>query len=372
MTGMATTILITVLVFGAIITIHELGHFLTAKFFGIKVNEFALGMGPALVTFKGGKRVSRKGKSAQAAEDDDDRTEYTLRAFPIGGFVSMEGENEDSSDRRAFCNKPVWQRFIVVVAGAVMNLILGLLVMLVLSSSQPLLGTGVIAGFHENAVTADRLQVNDRILRMNGHRVNGYNDIIFQLLRDQDGVIDFEVERGGERVKVDDVAFSTTETPQGRKTVNLDFNFYGVQKTFWGTLQYSYNWTVSIVKQVWFSLADMLTGRFGFQELSGPVGVAVIVDEAKGEIKTQGLRPLLLLLAFITINVGVFNLLPVPALDGGRLLFMLIEMVLRRPINPKYEGYIHAAGFAALMLLIVVVTFNDIIGIITGRLGSGG
>lgn len=367
MTEMATTILLTVLVFGAIITIHELGHFLCAKLFGVKVNEFALGMGPALARFRGGKLVKKSDPEPQ-----DDQTEYVLRAFPVGGFVAMEGENEDSSDARAFCNKPVWQRFIIVIAGAVMNLILGLIVMMILTSSQPLLGTRVIAGFHENAVTSQKLQINDRIVKMNGYRVNGYNDIIFQLLRDQDGVVDFVVERGGQRLEVDEVVFNTTEIAPGRKSINLDFNFYGVPKTFFGTLHYAVDWTISIVKQVWFSLGDILTGRFGFQELSGPVGVAVIVDEARGEMKTQGLRPLLLLLAFITINVGVFNLLPIPALDGGRLLFMLIEMLIGRPINPKYEGYIHAAGFAVLMLLIVAVTFNDIVGILTGRLGSGG
>lgn len=339
MTGTIGTILITILVFGIIIMIHELGHFTAAKLFGVRVNEFSLGMGPVLLR-------RQKGE-----------TDYQLRLFPIGGFVAMEGENEDSTDSRAFCNKAPWKRFVIVVAGAVMNLILGLILVGVLTGRQELLGTRVIANFHENATSSQWLQPYDAIQKVNGYRVNGYNDIIFQMIRDQDGVIDFVVEREGAPTEIKGVQFRTVEIGDGLKSIELDFTFFGVEKSFWSGLRYSVNWTVSVVKQVWYSLGDLITGRFGLNQISGPVGTSTAI----GEAASQGSRSFLLLIAFITINVGVFNLLPVPALDGGRLLFILIELIFRRPIPPKYENYIHAAGFVLLMGFVLVVTFNDII-----------
>jgi regulator of sigma E protease len=333
------TILITLLVFGVIIMIHELGHFIAAKLFGVKVNEFSLGMGPSFVRYTKGE------------------TDYRLRLLPIGGFVAMEGENEDSGDLRAFCNKPAWQRFIILVAGAFMNLVLGLILVLVLVGQMELIGTTTVADFHPEAVSSHWLQQGDIIQKVNGYSVNGYNDVIFQMARDQDCVIDFEVLRQGEKVELDGVVFDTREDESGLKTLELDFRFYGQEKTFFNSLGYACNWTVSIAKQVWYSLGDIISGEYGITQLSGPVGTS----SAIGEAASAGLQSLLLLVSFITINVGVFNLLPVPALDGGRLLFVIIEMIIRRPIPQKFESIIHAVGFALLMSLVLLVTYNDII-----------
>lgn len=333
------TVLITLLVFGVIIMIHELGHFVAAKLFGIKVNEFSLGMGPSFVRYTRGE------------------TDYRLRLLPIGGFVAMEGENEDSGDDRAFCNKPAWQRFIVLAAGAFMNLVLGLILVLVLVGKMELIGTTTIANFYPEAVSSQWLQQGDTIQKVNGYSINGYNDALFQMVRDQDGVIDFEVVRDGQKVQLEGVAFDTREGSDGLKSLVLDFQFYGREKTFFNSLDYAVDWTVSIAKQVWYSLGDIITGKYGINQLSGPVGTS----SAIGEAASAGMQSLLLLVSFITVNVGVFNLLPVPALDGGRLLFVLIEMIIRRPIPQRFEGFIHAAGFMLLMGLVLMITFNDIV-----------
>ena len=338
------TVVITILVFGIIIMIHELGHFVAAKLFGVKVNEFSLGMGPALLKFNRGE------------------TDYCLRLLPIGGFVSMEGENEDSGDGRAFCNKPAWQRLIVLAAGAFMNLLLGFVLVGLLVGKMELIGTTTVANFYPESASSQWLQQYDTILEVNDYKVNGYSDAIFQMVRDQDGVINFTVLRQGEQILLKDVTFETRQTSDGTTTMVMDFQFFGQEKTFLNSLQYTFNWTVSIAKQVWYSLGDIITGRYGINQLSGPVGTSAAI----GEAASAGLDSLFMLVAFITVNVGVFNLLPVPALDGGRLLFVLIELIIRRPIPQKYESIIHAVGLVLLLGLIAAVTFNDIFKLITG------
>ena len=332
------TILATIIIFGIIINIHEAGHFFFAKLFGVRVNEFSFGMGPLLFQ-------RTKGE-----------TQYSVRLFPIGGFVAMEGESEDSDDERAFFRKPAWQRFIILCAGAAMNILLGLGILMVLAGGQELLGTTVIADFDEGTPAAQYLQSGDRITSINGCRISGYNDALFQLLRDEDGLVDFQVVRDGEKVTLDQVPFEMETYPDGTRAVKLGITFYGVPTTFLSSVRYAVGWTGSIVKQVWYSFLDILTGRYGLSELSGPVGTATVVSQAS----SLGLRSVVLLVAFLTINVGVFNLFPIPALDGGRLLFVIIEMIRRRPVDPKYESWIHAAGMALLMSLIIVVTFSDI------------
>lgn len=332
------TVLITILVFGVLIFVHELGHFLACKFSGVRVNEFAMGMGPTVFkTVKG-------------------ETTYALRLFPIGGFVAMEGEDEASEDERAFNKVNVWKRLLILVAGSCMNLLLGFIILVVLTGKSALLGTTQVNWFYEDAVTNQWLQPGDIITKVNGHRVRTNNDLVYEFVRDRDGVMDMQVIRRGEEVELDRVAFQMEEFQEGVQTIIMDFAVVGVPKTFEGTVSYSLNWTVSLIKQVWGSLIDLITGRFGLNQLSGPVGVTSVI----GEATSMGLRQLFVLVAFITVNLGVFNLLPLPALDGGRLLFVFWEMVRGRPVNPKYEGIIHTVGFALLMMLMVVVTFKDI------------
>lgn len=354
------TFLLTILVFGVIITLHELGHFLFAKLFRVRVNEFSFGMGPKLL-------------SKQMGE-----TAYSLRLLPIGGYVAMEGEDEESQDDRAFGNKPRWQRFLILFAGASMNILLGLLLLGIITAQMNLLPMNMVAKFYDGATSSQVLQPTDRIMKVNGYNTANYNDLIFQLIRDEDGVVDLEVLRGadpsltrweqlmgrfgtsdkeqGELITISGHPFQMTQGENGVKQINIDMQFYGREATFWGGVDYTVQWTGSVVKQVWYSLLDIVTGRYGLSQISGPVGTASIISEAS----SAGLRPFLVMVAMITINVGVFNLLPLPALDGGRLLFLLIESVRRKPIPAKYEAWVHGVGLMLMLGLIVVVTFSDI------------
>lgn len=346
----AWPILFALLFFGVIIMIHECGHFACAKLFKVKVNEFSLGMGPALFKRKKGDTL------------------YAVRLFPIGGYVAMEGEDDASEDDRAFNKKPVWQKMIIVIAGALMNLILGFILMvLLLTTSTDLIGTNTIKEFYPDAVSSQYgLQAGDRFVEIDGHHVWSELDLSFLMSRSQDGVFDFVVERDGEKVTLNDVHFAT-EQQNGITLIQYDFIIIGEQPGFLNIVKNAFTQSASIVRMVWLSVFDLVTGRYGMSELAGPVGtVDIIADVTAQAVSSGSLTNLLTIMAFITINVGVANLLPLPALDGGRFLFLAVEAVRRKPVNPKYEGYVHAAGLALLLLLMVVVTYNDIARIVHG------
>lgn len=346
----AWPILFALLFFGVIIMIHECGHFTCAKLFKVKVNEFSLGMGPALFKKKKGDTL------------------YALRLFPIGGYVAMEGEDTASEDAHAFNKKPVWQKMIIVVAGALMNLILGFILMvLLLTTSTDLIGTNTIKEFYPDAVSSQYgLQAGDRFLEIDGHHVWSELDLSFLMSRSQDGVFDFVVERDGEKVTLNDVHFATQEQ-DGVTLIQYDFIIIGEPPAFLNIVKNAFTQSASIVRMVWLSVFDLVTGRYGMSELAGPVGtVDIIADVTAQAVSSGSLTNLLTIMAFITINVGVANLLPLPALDGGRFLFLTVEAIRRKPINPKYEGYVHAAGLALLLLLMVFVTYNDIARIVRG------
>ena len=333
------SILLAVLMFGLIIMIHELGHFITAKLGGIKVNEFAIGMGPTLL-----KR--QKGE-----------TTYALRAVPIGGFVAMEGEDEDSADERAFSRRPVWIRILVVIAGALMNLVLGFVILIILTSASKLVPTTTVAKFDETSLSAQSgLQVGDEVLSINGRRIYIANDIDFELMRDKDGYVDMTVLRDGEKVTLTGVQFALAQDDNGNQFISRDFWVLGVPKTVGGVLKESALKTVSIGKMVWVSLLDLITGNVSISQVAGPVGTVDIINQAV----SMGWETTLNMLALLTINVGIFNLLPIPALDGGRLVFLLIEAIRRKPIKAKYEGFVHAAGFLLLIGFMLFVTYSDI------------
>ncbi|MEG2720226.1 MAG: site-2 protease family protein [Oscillospiraceae bacterium] len=344
------TIGVAILFFGLIVMIHEFGHFICAKAFKVKVNEFAIGMGPTI--FK-----KQKGE-----------TKYAIRLFPIGGFVSMEGEDEESTDERAFNNKKVWKRIIIVSAGAIMNLVLGVILMaIMLSTSNQLIGTNQIKQFHENASSQQTgLKENDKIIKIDGHSVWSERDIGFLMTRTDDGLFDFVVERDGEKVELKDVKFETKQVEK-MNVVIYDFVIIGEKAGFLNILKNSFTQSASIVRTVWLSLFDIVTGRFGMSDLAGPIGTMdIIADVTANAVTSKNAENMLMIMALITINIGVANLLPIPALDGGRLLFLIIEGIRRKPIKPKYEGYVHAAGFAFLIMLMVAVTFNDILRLIRG------
>lgn len=338
-----TTILIAVLVFGFLIFVHELGHFLAAKWAGVKVNEFSLGMGPAIYK-------KEKGE-----------TTYSLRAFPIGGYISMEGEDDESGDERAFCNKPPMKRFVVLAAGAAMNLLVGFIIMIILVSMGNGIGTSVIGGFAENAKSSQWLMKDDKIVSINGAKIRTPNDITYEFVREKDGFVDMEVLRDGQRVALPGVEFEMQEVAEGVNVIKIDFMVMGAKKTIVNVPLYAIDWSISIMKQIWGSFMDLITGNFALNQLSGPVGVATAI----GEASSMGIQSMLMMIAFITINLGIFNLLPLPALDGGRLFFLLIEAIRGKPIKPEYEGYVHTGGLFLLLGLMFVVTFNDIMKLFT-------
>ena len=238
-----------------------------------------------------------------------------------------------------------------------MNLMLGFIILSILVGLRTTLPTTVVSDFREGASSSAYLHRYDKILKINGNSVFTANDITFSMISDKDGVADFTILRDGKKMQLPAIDFGMQVEEDGTRLINLDFYVFSKQKTFFDSVQYTFLWMFSIVRQVWLSLANLLTGNFTMSELSGPVGVSTAI----GQASSAGFTTLLMLIGFITVNIGVFNLLPVPALDGGRLIFLLIELILRHPVNPKYEGYVHAAGFVALMGLMLVVTFNDII-----------
>jgi len=341
--GKAWPILFAIVFFGIIIMVHELGHFSFAKLFKVRVNNFALGMGPALLK-------KTKGE-----------TTYSLRLFPIGGYCAMEGEDEDSDDDRSFSGKPVWQRFIIVAAGAVINLLLGMVIIAVMLGQESLIGTNTIKSFTENSATAQAgLMEGDKIISINGKRVYSDFDISFLMMRDKDGVMDFGLKRNGEKITISNAALQTVED-DGKIRIIYDFVIKGVKPSPLPVIKYSFLQTVSMVRMVWVSLFDLVTGQFGFADISGPIGVVGFIAQAAEQTKRTDLTPILSLMALISINIGIFNLLPIPALDGGRLFFMLIEMVRRKPIPKKYESWIHAAGLILLLGFMAAISLKDIL-----------
>ncbi len=297
-------------------------------------------------------------------------TVYALRIFPVGGFVSMEGEDEESDDVNAFNRKKVWQKFIIVAAGAIMNLILGLILVACVISMEDLIGTNKVIRFYDGALSQETgLKVNDEILSIDGHRVLSDMDISFLMSRSDDGVFDMTVRRDGVKTELKDVTFKC-EKKDKYTIIEYDFIILGQEPTALNVFTNAFKRSASIVRVVWLSLFDLVTGRYGLTDLSGPVGtVNVIADATAGAVDNkEGLMSALEMMALISINIGVFNLFPLPALDGGRLFFLLIEGIRRKPINPKYEGVIHATGLILLLGLMLVVTYNDILSIVRGHI----
>ena len=337
---LALYILIAIISFGFLIFIHELGHFLFAKKFGVAITEFSLGMGPKI--------ISKKGK---------DGVDYSLRLFPIGGFVAMEGEEGESDNPNAFNKKPAWQRFIIVIAGAIMNILVGVVIITIITSTQTHYGTTVVSGFANNAPSAQAgLLENDQIVKINNNRVHTSNELGYEIMRNGYKPVFITVLRNGQYHTIENVQFPQINS-QGVAFGIADFSVFPEEKTFSAVVKNSFFTCTSTVKMIWDSLYDLLIGRYGVEQVSGPIGVTGAITEAAKSSSYQ----LFYLIAVIAINLGVFNLLPIPALDGGSLLLILIEMLTKKKLPEKIENAIKAAGFAALMLIALLVTFKDII-----------
>ncbi len=437
-------ILIGVLLFELIIFFHEGGHFLTAKLSGVKVNEFSLGMGPKLFSFKKGE------------------TTYSLRILPIGGFCAMEGEDEDSENPRAFNNAKIFKRMLIIVAGAVMNIVFGLILMLVLLLPNEYFATTTVDEFIPQSYSANcDLQEGDKILSVDGYKVNNSVDLSYSLakikVRDIDGTslqvykqdccnalydiyfgqyqngnfesftddqyedvyvtlceytkiinsakskqdanssladgiealfayfpeevavlpeieirdtrqrfrTDIVVERNGEEVTLKNVDF-LTYTTEDDSTPRMSIDFYTVaeKNTFASLMKNTGSQTVSVVRMVVDSLISLVKGEFGFSDVSGPIGAAsATVEMAQQGLKTgfgDAVLNIVYVMMIISVNLGVVNMLPFPALDGGRFLLLLIEGIFRKPVPRKVEAIVNAVGLGILLVFILIISVKDI------------
>ena len=334
----AWPILVAILVFLIMIAIHEFGHFIAARLVGVKVNEFAIGFGPTI--------WKRQGKE----------TKYAVRAFPIGGFCALEGEDDESDDSRAFCNQKPLKRLIIIVAGAFFNILLGFLIVMIIASMSKVYAGTSIAKFSDNSVSSNYgLNVGDEIIKVDGRRIFTTYDLSYAFSGVKGDTVDLTVKRDGEKLTLNNVKFDTFKQ-DGINYIKVDFWVNGVKRNIKTFFTQSLKTTASFSRIVWFSLVDLISGKYNISSVSGPVGVTVAI----GEAAKYGLEELLQIIALITINLGIFNMLPLPALDGGRAFFILVEMIIRKPINKKREALVHTIGIVCLLLFAAFITAKDI------------
>ncbi len=334
-------ILLTILTLSALILVHELGHFITARRFGVAIREFSIGMGPKLLS-----KMSKKSGIS-----------YSIRLLPIGGFVSMVGEDEESSDENALNRKPVWQRMLITVAGAAMNIGIGVILMSAVVLTSPNIGGTVVAKFVDNAASSHiaGLEIGDKITAVNGTPVHIASELAYEIMRNGIEPVDLTVKRSETTIILPNVTFPTIEQ-DGTNYGMVDFIVAAEPKNALNICEQIFFRSISTVKMIWESLIDLISGRYGLSSVSGPVGVTTAVSEAA----SSGLNDYLYLVTVITINLGIFNLLPLPALDGGRFVFQFVELVRRKPVKPQLEGIIHLIGITLLMALMILITFEDI------------
>lgn len=352
------SIVFAILLFSFLIFIHELGHFVAAKLSGVQVNEFAIFMGPALVKWKRGE------------------TQYSIRCIPIGGYCAMEGEDEDSDNPRAFGNAKWWKRLIILVAGSFMNFVVGVLIVAIVLFCQPNYATTQIANVEEWSTLASEggLQVGDAILELDGKRIHIYEDFTLDTMLLPDGNYDITVLRNGHKVLLEDVkmARQPVQDESGNTTMLYGISFMMAETTPESVPDRILPTAFNYVRSVIVSIQMIFSGQAGFNDLAGPVLIVQMMSEsAAAAPSTSGaIVNMLYFGGFIAINLAVMNMLPLPALDGGRTLALLlttgIEAVTKKKINPKYEGYIHGAGMVLLLALMAVVLFKDIFTIFKG------
>lgn len=339
---MIWTVLFALLIFSLIIFVHELGHFLFARLFGVTVHEFAIGMGPKILS------------------KEKNGTRYSVRAIPIGGFCSMEGEDQTSEDKGSFSAKPWYAKLIILAAGATMNVVLGFIISVVfvaISASQMGIATTTVDAVREESSLYGFLQQGDQVVAVNGNRVNIKRDIDFAMQRYNGGECEIVIKRGGDKITK---AFTpmTAEYTDGTPAYLIGFVPQIRSANLFSVIREGFYQTIWMGKLVFVSLGMLIGGEAQLSQLSGPVGV---VDAMNTQAQTGGFAALMYLAGFISVNIGIMNLLPIPALDGGRIFFVIIEAIRRKPIPPEKEGIVHFIGLLALMGVMVLATWNDII-----------
>ncbi len=348
---MIWTIIFAILFFSLIIFVHEFGHFITARIFKVKVHEFAIGMGPKLVSWGKGE------------------TKYSVRVIPVGGFCSLEGEDEVSDDEGSFSKKPWYAKLIILAAGAAMNVILGFVICTLFvginANQSGGIATTVIDTVLEEADASRILQSGDRILKLNGEKINIKRDVDFAMQKAAGGECEITFVREGVKITEAFLPYAAQYT-DGTPAYLVGITLKTEKPNVFNVLRESVFQTVWMGKLVYASLGMMISGQVGVNEISGPVGVVGMMNETAQQGGMLGFLNLLFLGAFISVNIGVMNLLPIPALDGGRILFVIVEAIRRKPIPPEKEGVIHFVGLILLFGLMIFATWNDIMRLIGG------
>lgn len=353
------SVIFAILLFSVLIFVHELGHFTAAKLSGVQVNEFSMFMGPAIWKKQVGETL------------------YAIRCIPIGGYCAMEGEDGGSDNPRSFDKAAWWKRLIILAAGAAMNFLIGvvLMVIVVLMVSVCLPGkqtaVPVIASFEDYATVngENGLQAGDRIVEVDGEKLYSYSDFSMILSLNPGDVHDITVRRNGEKVVLKDFLLEKHEVTleNGSTGLRYGINFTLSTPNFWEKLGMAWNQSLDTVRMVRLSLQMLLGGKVGIKDMSGPVGIVSEMSKvaAASDSKVTALLNMLYFGGFIAINLAVMNLLPISALDGGRIVCLLItvvvEAITKKKINPKYEGYLHGAGMILLLALMAIIMFKDVI-----------
>ena len=349
-------IIIAIIVFGVLIAIHEFGHFIAAKSCGVRVEEFAIGMGPAIWK-------KQKGE-----------TLYAWRILPIGGYCAMTGEDEESDDPNAFINQSFWKRLIILCAGSFMNFLLGLVLIMLMYSGAKSFIAPTIDHFMQGCPyeSAEAMLPGDTFYSINGQRVYLVTDVS-NFLSSGSGVYDIVMLRDGEKVELNNFELKPKLyeefADQGEK---FGFVFGYVEANLGTKLEYTWNTAMEFSRWVWLGLKELVSGSVGLKDMSGPVGIVDMMNDVGQQAETARAAAdnMLYISAFIAINLAIMNMLPIPALDGGRVFLMIvtviIESITRKKLDPKYEGYIHLTGMILLLGLMALVMYNDISKLIVG------
>lgn len=332
---MIFTLISAAIVLGLLVIVHELGHFTVAKAVGIKVQEFSVGMGPKIFQVKKGE------------------TDYSLRGVPIGGYVKMEGEDEASDDERSFSNKPVISRIAVLVAGSFMNFLLAIIVLTGIFYAVGVVTTEIAEVPDGTPAYEAGIEAGDKIIAIDGESARTPSAVQNYINLSEDETVEVTVERGDETLER---TVSTMEDDQiDRRIIGVQFD---VEQSLGSAISGSFRETRTIVVEIFNFFGRIFSGEADVsEEVAGPVGIVSLV----GDATRAGFLNVALLTAFISINLGIMNLLPIPALDGSRIMFLLLEAVRGKPIDPEKEGMVHLVGFALLIFIMLLVTYQDIL-----------
>lgn len=344
------TLILLIIILGIIILVHEFGHFITAKKSGVHIYEFSIGMGPLLKTHKG-----------------KDGIDYNIRAFPIGGFVSMAGEVYEDDDTnkipkdKFMCNKKWWQRIIILAAGVFNNFLLAIVILFVMAliwgatNLEPKIAEAV-EGY---PVAESGIKAGDVITSINGHKVSTWDQAqIYLIMKSTNDEYLIEVKHEDGSVQEYNVKPLITKNEDGEEQRTYGFKIAQTTETgFFASLKFAWQKFSSLISTMWITVINLFTGKISVSSLSGPVGIYHVV----GESMKVGLEQVIYLVAFLSINVGLINILPIPAFDGGRILFLIIEKIKGSPINAKFENWCHTIFFFLLIALMIYITVFDII-----------